>query len=118
MNVDPLDSRLEDKLERARLAKVFSQGLEAEVGHDVIAFLTSVAEKVGPAARHIHYGLTSSDVIDTALALRLTRAMDLLLTDLAALQQVLERSAHRRAAPPAPPRRMAEFLESAIERWR
>ena len=42
--------------------------IEAEVGHDVIAFLTSVAEHVGPASRHIHQGLTSSDVVDTAQA--------------------------------------------------
>jgi len=50
--------------------------IEAEVKHDVIAFLTSIAEKVGPASRHIHYGLTSSDVVDTSLALLLVQAAD------------------------------------------
>lgn len=53
--------------------------IEAEVRHDVIAFLTAVAERVGPAARHIHKGLTSSDVVDTALAVNLVAAADLLL---------------------------------------
>ena len=52
--------------------------IEAEVRHDVIAFLTAVAERVGPAARHIHKGLTSSDVVDTALAVNLVAAADLL----------------------------------------
>ena len=67
--------------------------IEATVKHDVIAFLTSVAEHIGPASRHVHYGLTSSDVVDTALALRLTRATDLLLDDLDGLLEVLERQA-------------------------
>ena len=72
--------------------------IEAEVGHDVIAFLTSVAEKVGPAARHIHFGLTSSDVVDTAQALRTVRAADLLIRDLEQLLAVLHSQAetHRR----------------------
>ncbi len=66
---------------------------EATVGHDVIAFLTSVAERVGPAARHIHYGLTSSDVTDTAQALRTVRATDLLLAGIDRLMAVLQRQA-------------------------
>ena len=72
--------------------------IEAEVRHDVIAFLTNVAERVGEPARHIHYGLTSSDVVDTALALILVRATDLLLRDLEVLLAVLRRRAleHRR----------------------
>ena len=45
--------------------------VEMEVHHDVIAFLTSVAEKVGPPSRHIHYGMTSSDVLDTSTAILL-----------------------------------------------
>jgi adenylosuccinate lyase len=67
--------------------------IEAEVKHDVIAFLTSVAEHVGPASRHIHYGLTSSDVVDTAQALLLVRACDLLLAGLTDLLAVLKRRA-------------------------
>ena len=72
--------------------------VDAQVGHDVIAFLTSVAEHVGPASRHIHQGLTSSDVVDTAQALLTVRAADLLLEDLRGLQQVLRRRAeeHKR----------------------
>ena len=72
--------------------------IEAEVGHDVIAFLSSVAEKVGPASRHIHYGLTSSDVVDTAQALRSVRSCRQLLSRLDGLIDVLRRQAeaHRR----------------------
>jgi adenylosuccinate lyase len=58
----------------ARIAEI-----EREVKHDVIAFLTSVAEQVGPDSRFVHYGMTSSDVIDTALALQIRAAGDLLL---------------------------------------
>ncbi len=72
--------------------------VDAQVGHDVIAFLSSVAEHVGPAARYIHHGLTSSDVVDTAQALLTVQAADLLLGGLEGLQQVLRRQAeeHKR----------------------
>lgn len=56
--------------------------IEAEVHHDVIAFLSSVAEKVGPPSRHIHYGLTSSDILDTAIAILLKQSLKLILDDL------------------------------------
>ena len=56
--------------------------IEAEVKHDVIAFLTSVSEHVGPEARFIHQGMTSSDVLDTCLSVQLTQAADELLGDL------------------------------------
>ena len=56
--------------------------IEAEVKHDVIAFLTSVAEYVGPEARFIHQGMTSSDVLDTCLSVQLVQAADELLADL------------------------------------
>jgi len=56
--------------------------IEAEVKHDVIAFLTSVAEHVGPEARFIHQGMTSSDVLDTCLSVQMTQAADELLADL------------------------------------
>src|SRR5262245_55457532 len=52
--------------------------IEREVKHDVIAFLTSVSEHVGPEARFLHLGMTSSDVLDTCLAVQLTRASDIL----------------------------------------
>jgi adenylosuccinate lyase len=67
--------------------------IEAEVKHDVIAFLTSVAEHVGPEARFLHQGMTSSDVLDTCLAVQLKRASDLLIEDLDKLLEVLKRRA-------------------------
>jgi len=72
--------------------------IEAQVKHDVIAFLQSVAEKVGPASRHVHYGLTSSDVVDTGLALQLVKACDLLLGGVDGLLAVLARQAHAHKA--------------------
>ncbi len=68
--------------------------IERETRHDVIAFLTHVAEIVGPEARHLHQGLTSSDVIDTAFSVQLTRAADLLIADIDALLAALRRRAH------------------------
>src|SRR3954471_11768536 len=67
--------------------------IEAEVKHDVIAFLTSVAERTGPSARFLHQGMTSSDVLDTCLAVQLARASDLLIEDLDGLLAVLKRRA-------------------------
>ncbi len=63
--------------------------IEARTQHDVIAFLENVASKVGPAARWIHQGLTSSDVLDTTLAVQMTAASDLLLADVEALREVV-----------------------------
>jgi adenylosuccinate lyase len=67
--------------------------IEAEVKHDVIAFLTNVAEHVGPEARFLHQGMTSSDVLDTCLAVQLARSSDLLIEDLDRLLEVLKRRA-------------------------
>ncbi len=64
--------------------------IEAEVKHDVIAFLTSVAEHVGPEARFIHQGMTSSDVLDTCLSVQLVQAADELLADLDMLLESLK----------------------------
>jgi adenylosuccinate lyase len=74
--------------------------IEAEVRHDVIAFLTNVAEHVGPEARFLHQGMTSSDVLDTCLAVQLARASDLLLEDLDQLLAVLQRRAHEHKLTP------------------
>lgn len=63
--------------------------IEKETRHDVLAFLTNVAEHVGADARFMHQGMTSSDVLDTTLAVQLTQSADLLLEDLAALCEVL-----------------------------
>lgn len=67
--------------------------IEETTKHDVIAFLTNVAEYVGPASRHIHYGMTSSDILDTALAYQMKSAGELLLKDLAELKLVLKKRA-------------------------
>src|SRR5271166_4739106 len=67
--------------------------IEREVKHDVIAFLTSGSEHVGPEARFMHQGMTSSDVLDTCLAVQLTRAADILLADLDGLLEALKRRA-------------------------
>ena len=67
--------------------------VEREVHHDVIAFLTSLAEHVGPEARFVHQGMTSSDVLDTCLAVQLKQASDILLKDLDALLAALKRRA-------------------------
>jgi adenylosuccinate lyase len=67
--------------------------IEAEVKHDVIAFLTHVAEIVGPEARFMHSGMTSSDVLDTCLSVQLTRSADILLKDLDALLAALKHRA-------------------------
>jgi adenylosuccinate lyase len=64
--------------------------IEAEVKHDVIAFLTHVSEIVGPEARFMHSGMTSSDVLDTCFSVQLTRAADILLRDIDALLAALK----------------------------
>jgi adenylosuccinate lyase len=67
--------------------------IEAEVKHDVIAFLTHVSEIVGPEARFMHSGMTSSDVLDTCLNVQLVRAADILIADVDALLAALKRRA-------------------------
>jgi adenylosuccinate lyase len=69
--------------------------IEREVKHDVIAFLTHLAEIVGPQARFVHQGMTSSDVLDTCLNVQLVRAADLLIADVDALKAALERRARQ-----------------------
>src|SRR5271165_537002 len=67
--------------------------IEVEVRHDVIAFTTAVAEKIGPESRWLHYGLTSTDVVDTAQALQLKAASAILRADLLELIEVLKKRA-------------------------
>jgi adenylosuccinate lyase len=76
------------QLEPARI-----DAIEREVKHDVIAFLTHVAEIVGPEARFLHQGMTSSDVLDTCLSVQLRRASDLLIEDVDRLLAALKRRA-------------------------
>jgi len=67
--------------------------IERETKHDVIAFLTHLAEIVGPDARFVHQGMTSSDVLDTCFNVQLTKATDILLADLDALLAALKKQA-------------------------
>src|SRR6201992_3532333 len=69
------------------------QEIEAEVKHDVIAFTTAMAEKIGPEARWLHYGLTSNDVVDTAQALQIKAASGLIREGILALAGILRRRA-------------------------
>jgi adenylosuccinate lyase len=68
--------------------------IERETHHDVIAFLTELSEQIGDEARFIHQGMTSSDVLDTCLAVQMTQAADIIIADLDALLKVLERRSH------------------------
>ncbi len=67
--------------------------LERETRHDVTAFVTSIAEQIGDAGRFLHFGITSSDIVDTALAVMIREASDLLLADLATLLEVIKAQA-------------------------
>jgi len=91
---------------KAAAAKVWEKGnaatfdvarideIEREVKHDVIAFLTHLAEIIGPEARFVHQGMTSSDVLDTCLSVQLARASDILLDGLDRLLAALDKRAH------------------------
>lgn len=80
---------------RARVDIQRIRAIESEIHHDVIAFTTSIAEQVGPAARYFHFGLTSTDVVDTALAVLLVEAIDQLLAGARALAGTLADQARR-----------------------
>ena len=74
--------------------------IEKVVKHDVIAFLTAVGERVGPEARYLHLGMTSSDVLDTSLAMLLVEAAEILEKDLLGLLEVLKKRAYEHKATP------------------
>ncbi len=80
---------------RAKFSVERINEIEKITNHDVIAFLTCVAENVGPASRHVHEGLTSSDVGDTALACQMVQAADILIEDVKALRKVVARKAKK-----------------------
>jgi len=82
-----------DKGSKAKFDVARIEAIEAEVKHDVIAFLTHLAEHIGPEARFVHAGLTSSDVLDTCLNVQLVRAADLLLAGLDRLLAALKKRA-------------------------
>lgn len=69
--------------------------IEKKVNHDVIAFLTNVAEYVGPSARYIHRGLTSSDILDTSLAMLMVQAIDILISDVKSVRKAAAAKARK-----------------------
>ena len=80
--------RAKGRFDLAEIAEI-----EKRTNHDVIAFLENVAAYVGPAARWMHHGMTSSDVLDTTLAVQMAQASDLLLRDLRELREVIAQRA-------------------------
>src|SRR5215203_4496439 len=95
--VIPVDAARELRA-RARFDVARIEEIEQVTQHDVIAFTTAVAEYAGPSARWLHFGLTSSDVLDTAQALQMRQACDLIVKDIAALLDAVRQRAeeHRR----------------------
>jgi adenylosuccinate lyase len=89
------DIRERGRIDAGRIAEI-----EQTTQHDVIAFTTAVAETVGPSARWLHFGLTSSDVIDTAQALQMREACDLILHDLGELSEAIRSRAFEHRTTP------------------
>ncbi len=81
--------------EKSRFDVARIDAIEKEVGHDVIAFVSAVAENVGAEGRFLHYGLTSSDVVDTALSMMIRDALDLILADLDGLREAVKERAYQ-----------------------
>jgi adenylosuccinate lyase len=77
------------KKSKINVARIFE--IEQSTKHDVIAFVSQVAETVGDNGKYIHFGLTSSDVLDTALSLQMTEALDLILSEIAVLKKTLQK---------------------------
>src|ERR1041384_6167959 len=80
---------------KARFDVARIREIEAEVKHEIIAFLSSVAESIGDDARFLHVGMTSSDVMDTALAIQFKEASEILTSDIRALMTVLQSQAFK-----------------------
>lgn len=92
---DAPESALQAIRAKARIDPERIAVLEKEVKHDVIAFLSSITEKVGEDGRYLHWGMTSSDVLDTALAVLMRESADILIADLLELLEVLKEKAER-----------------------
>jgi adenylosuccinate lyase len=92
LGVVPRDAAAEIR-EKASCDPRRVEEIERETRHDVIAFLTNVGEHVGPSARFLHWGLTSSDMLDTAMASLMKQAMDMILADVDSLLEVIRRRA-------------------------
>ncbi|TMK22667.1 MAG: adenylosuccinate lyase [Actinobacteria bacterium] len=93
LGVVPEAAMAEIRANAAEVDPAHVEELEATLQHDVVAFLTALGEKIGPASRWIHYGMTSSDLLDTALALQLRESSGLLLAKTQGLLDVLKRRA-------------------------
>src|SRR5512140_3906276 len=78
---------------RAKVNVLRMREIEREVAHDIIAFVTSVAEVCGPEGRYLHLGLTSSDVLDTSFAVQLVRAADVLIAGATHLAEAIRHQA-------------------------
>lgn len=87
------ESAVEEIKNKARFDVKRILEIEAKVKHDVVAFLTNVSESVGDVSKYIHYGMTSSDVLDTCLAVQMKQAGEIILDDLEKLSQVLREKA-------------------------
>ena len=102
LGVIPKDAakKIWEKGKTAKFDVARIDAIEAEVKHDVIAFLTHVAEIIGPEARFMHSGMTSSDVLDTCFNVQLVRAADILIADLDMLLAALKRRANEHKMTP------------------
>lgn len=87
---DDMEALRRARLDSARMAQLFQ-----ETHHDIVSFVRSVSETVGPSGRYLHLGLTSSDVLDTAMALQIAEASDILDSDLHSLEKALTERAIR-----------------------
>ncbi len=89
------DDALKDIKEKADFDVERIEEIEAEVHHDVIAFLTSVSEYVGPSSKYVHYGMTSSDVVDTALSVQMKQAIEIVIEEAKRLTDLLLQKAKK-----------------------
>jgi len=79
---------------KAGFSKEKIEKIEKQVKHDVIAFLSDLSDRVGPSSKYIHFGLTSSDILDTTLAVQLKRTSKIIIADIEKLLKILEKKAH------------------------
>jgi len=93
--------------------------LESTLNHDVIAFTTNVSENIGePASRWLHYGLTSSDIIDTAFAVQMSESVKILIADVKRLRKVIAAKARKHKFTPMIGRSHGINAERSASRWR
>ena len=78
---------------KAGFSKEKIEKIEKQVKHDVIAFLSDLSDRVGPSSKYIHFGLTSSDILDTTLAVQLKRTSKIIIADIEKLLKILKKKA-------------------------